>query len=60
MGVIGVDENYNKPESEDASHNNVDEFNEDTCEMCLYDVENLVHSTENNFEVKELFEDDRN
>ena len=23
-------------------------FNEDTCEVCLYDVENVVHSTENN------------
>ena len=34
----------------------VDDFNEDTCEMCFYDV----HSTENNVEVHELFEDDRN
>ena len=39
---------------------NLDDFNEDTCEVCLYDVENVVHSTENNVEVQELFEDDRN
>ena len=45
---------------EDASHDNVDDFNEDTCEVCLYDVKNVVHSTENNVEVQELFEDDRN
>ena len=32
-----------------ASH--VDDFSEDTCEVCLYDV----HSTENNVEVQELF-----
>ena len=57
---IGVDENYNKPEPENASHDNVDDFSEDTCEVCLYDVENVVHSTENNVEVQELFEDDRN
>ena len=43
-----------------ASHDNVDNFNEDTCEVCLYDVENVVYSTENNVEVQELFEDDRN
>ena len=53
---IGVDENDNKPEPENASHDNVDDFNEDTCEVCFYDV----HSTENNVEVQELFEDDRN
>ena len=45
-----------KPEPENASHGNVDDFNEDTCEVCFYDV----HSTENNFEVQELFEHDRN
>ena len=39
---------------------NVDDFNEDTCEVCLYDVENVVHSTENNVEVQELFEEDIN
>jgi len=39
-----------------ASHGNVDDFSEDTCEVCLYDV----HSTENNVEVQELFEDDIN
>ena len=60
MEMIGVDENDNKPEPEDASHDNVDDFNEDTCEVCLYDVENVVHSTENNVEVQELFQDDRN
>ena len=60
MEMIGVDENDNKPEFEDASHDNVDDFKEDTCEVCLYDVGNVVHSTENNVEVQELFEDDRN
>ena len=58
---IGVDENDNKPEPDNACHDNVDDFNEDTCEVvCLYDVENVVHSTENNDEMQELFEDDRN
>ena len=56
MEMIGLDEN--KPEPEDASDDNVDDFNEDISEVCLYDVENVVHSTENN-EVHELFEDDR-
>ena len=51
MEMIGVDENDNKPEPEDASHDNVDDFNEDTCEVCLYDVENVVHSAEHNVEV---------
>ena len=60
MEMIGVDEIDNKPEPEDASHDNVDDFNEDTCEVCLYNVENVLHSTENNVEVEELFEDDRN
>ena len=58
MEMIGLDEN--KPEPEDASDDNVDDFNEGICEVCLYDVENVVHSTENNIEVQELFEDDRN
>ena len=58
--MIGVDENDNKLESEDASHDNVDDLNEDSCEESLYDVENVVHSTENNVEVHDLFEDDRN
>ena len=58
MEMIGADEN--NPETEDASHDNVDDFNGDTCEVCLYDVENVVHSTKNNVEVQELFEDDRN
>ena len=49
--MIGVDENYYKPEPEDASHDNVNDFNEDTWEVCLYDVENVVHSTEHNVEV---------
>ena len=51
----GVDENDNKPEHKDASHDN-----EDTCDVCLCDVENVVHFTENNVEVQELFEDDIN
>ena len=59
MEMIGVDENDNKPKPEDASHYNVDDFNEDTCEVCLCDVENVVHFTENNVEVQELFEDNR-
>ena len=45
MDMIGVDENDNKSEPKDASHDNVNDFNEDTCEVCLYDVENVVHST---------------
>ncbi len=60
MEMIGVDENDNKPEPDDASGDNVDDFNEGICEVCLYDVKNVVHSTENNVEVQELFEDDRN
>ena len=39
--MIVVDENDDKPEPENASHDNVDDFNEDTCEVCLYDVENV-------------------
>ena len=35
--MIGVDENDNKPEPEDATHDKVDDFNEDTCDLCLYD-----------------------
>ena len=50
-------ENFGK--AEDASDDNVDDFNEGICEVCLYDVENVVHYTENNVEVQELFEDDR-
>ena len=50
MEMIGVDKNDNKPEHEDAFHDN-----EGTC-----DVENVVHFTENNVEVQELFEDDIN
>ena len=60
MEMIGVDENDNKTELEDASHDNVDDFNEDTWDVCLYDVVNECHSTENNVEVRELFEDDIN
>ena len=50
----------NKPEPKDASHDNMDNFNEDNCEVCLLDAEYVVHSTENNVEVQELFEDIRN
>jgi len=35
MEMIGVNENYNKPELEDASHDYVDDFNDATCEVCL-------------------------
>ena len=31
--MIGVDENDNKPEPKDASHDNMDNFNEDTYMM---------------------------
>ncbi len=31
-----------EPKPKDASHDNVDDFNEDTCEVCLYHVENVV------------------
>ena len=55
MEMIGVNENDNKPVHKDASHDN-----EDTCDVCLCDVENVVHFTENNDEVQELFEDDIN
>ena len=37
MEMIGVDENDNKPEPEDASQNKVDDFNEDTCNVSAYD-----------------------
>jgi len=33
--MIGVDENDNKPEHKDASFDNMDNFNEDNCEVCL-------------------------
>ena len=45
MAMIGVDENDNKTEPEDASRDIVDNFNEDTCEVCLYDVENKAESS---------------
>ena len=35
MDMIGVDENDNKHELEDASHDYVDDFNDATCEVCL-------------------------
>ena len=35
--MIGVDVNDNKPEPEDATHDKVDDFNEDTCDLCIYD-----------------------
>ena len=35
--MIGVDENDNKTEYEDATHDKVDDFNEDTCDLCIYD-----------------------
>ena len=60
MEMIGVNENYNKPEPKDASYDNMDNFNEDNCEVCLWNAEYVVHSTENNVEVQELFEDIRN
>ena len=50
-------ENFGK--AEDASDDNVDYINEGICDVCLYDVENVVHSTKKNVEVQELFKDDR-
>ena len=48
LGKFGkADDNDNKPEHKDASHDN-----EDTCDVCLCDVENVVHFTENNDEVQ--------
>ena len=38
MEMIWVDENDNKPENEDASHNNVDYFNEDNFDLSTYDL----------------------
>ena len=35
MDMIGVDENDNKHELEDTSHDYVDDFNDSTCEVCL-------------------------
>ena len=35
--MIGVDENDNKTEPEDATHVKVDDFNDDTCALCVYD-----------------------
>ena len=35
IDMIGVDENDTKPEPKDASHDNMDNFNEDNCEVCL-------------------------
>ena len=35
--MIGVDENDNKTEPKDATHDKVDDFNEDTCDLCIYD-----------------------
>ena len=35
MEMIGVDENDNKPELEDVSHDYVDDFNDGNCEVCL-------------------------
>ena len=36
--MIGVDENDNKPEPKDATHDKVDDFNEDTFDLCTYDL----------------------
>ena len=35
--MIGVDENYNKTEPENDTHDKVDAFNEDTCDLCISD-----------------------
>ena len=36
--MIGVDENDNNPEPENATHDKVDDFNEDTFDLCTYDL----------------------
>ena len=46
--MIGVDENDNKTEPEDATHDKVDDFNEDICDLCVYDFltfENYQHTS---------------
>ena len=35
--MIGVVETDNKPEPEDATHDKVDDINEDTIDLCAYD-----------------------
>ena len=35
--MIGVDENDNKTEPEDDTHDKVGDFNEDTYDLCVYD-----------------------
>ena len=35
--MIGVDENDIRPEPADAAHDKVDDFNEDTYDLCAYD-----------------------
>ena len=44
MEMIGVDENDNKPELEDASHDYVDDFNDATCEVCCMATEQATRS----------------
>ena len=34
--MIGVDEKDSKPEPEDAIHDKMDDFNEDTFDLCAY------------------------
>ena len=40
--MIGVDEKDNKPEPEDATHDKVDDFIEDTCDLCAYEPNDYV------------------
>ena len=55
--MIGVDENDNKPEPEDATHNKVDDFNEDTFDLCAYDFFMLTNiSGEPNDFIQEIKE----
>ena len=35
--MIGVDENENNPEPENATHDKVDDFNEDTFYLCAHE-----------------------
>ena len=36
--MIGKNGNDNQPEPEDATHDNLDDFIEDTCDLCAYDI----------------------
>ena len=41
--MIGVDENENNPEPENATHDKVDDLNEDPFYLCVYDFSMLTN-----------------